>query len=238
MSCYRPVAPSTPIPTEQRELSAADWGSLIYLAHTDRAQAYQRYVAHYLATSGQIYWSDTHQLGLYFDGYHHLIDQRLGATVPATEMITEIYVPRQDLATFMRQAGAFLRHQPVPVIYGTIRLIEPDRESFLAWARQPYACVIFNLHTVHSPAGMEESARAFRHLIDLAIGLGGSYYLTYHRYATRAQVETCYPNFPEFLRRKREYDPEERFQSNWYRHYREMFADDLSRPHGNAGSGG
>src|SRR6266404_4187004 len=56
---------------------------------------------------------------------------------------------------------------------------------------------------------------------------GGSYYLTYHRYATRKQVEACYPQFAEFLRLKKKYDPDERFQSDWYRHYRTMFADSL-----------
>jgi FAD/FMN-containing dehydrogenase len=55
----------------------------------------------------------------------------------------------------------------------------------------------------------------------------GTYYLTYHRYATRKQVKTCYPQFAEFLRLKKKYDPEERFQSDWYRHYRTMFADSL-----------
>jgi hypothetical protein len=29
------------------------------------------------------------------------------------------------------------------------------------------------------------------------------------------------------LRAKRRHDPEERFQSDWYRHYRAMFADVL-----------
>jgi hypothetical protein len=29
------------------------------------------------------------------------------------------------------------------------------------------------------------------------------------------------------LRLKKRYDPEERFQSDWYRHYREMFKDQL-----------
>jgi len=58
----------------------------------------------------------------------------------------------------------------------------------------------------------------------MAIARGGSYYLTYHHWATRAQVEACYPEMPEFLRRKRLYDPEERFQTGWYRFYRRMFA--------------
>ena len=46
-------------------------------------------------------------------------------------------------------------------------------------------------------------------------------------WATRAQVEACYPQFVEFLRLKKKYDPQERFQSEWYRHYRTMFADKL-----------
>jgi len=61
-------------------------------------------------------------------------------------------------------------------------------------------------------------------LIDLGIKYGGSYYPTYHKYATRKQVETCYPQFAEFLKLKRKHDPAEVFQSDWYRHYRKMFA--------------
>ena len=42
--------------------------------------------------------------------------------------------------------------------------------------------------------------------------------------STRDQVLSCYPQLPEFLDHKRRYDPTERFQSDWYRHYRDMFA--------------
>src|SRR5213078_3983791 len=40
-SCYRPVAASTPIRTEQKELSPDDWNELIYLAHADRTRAFR-----------------------------------------------------------------------------------------------------------------------------------------------------------------------------------------------------
>ena len=109
------------------------------------------------------------------------------------------------------------------MIYGTIRLIERDEESFLRWAREPFACVIFNLHVTHDSIGLEAAARAFRSLIDLGIRHGGSYYLTYHRFATKQQVEACYPQFDEFLQLKLKHDPEELFQSEWYRHYKRMF---------------
>ena len=222
-SCYQPVDTGLPIPTDQRHFSDQDWSELLYLAHADKGAAFRRYSEFYLSTSGQLYWSDTHQLSAYLDDYHHALDKRLSSP-ESTEIITEIYVPRADLANFMAEAAEDFRSHQVNVIYGTVRLIERDDDSFLAWAKQPYACVIFNLHTRHTAEGLEYSAEAFRRLIDMAIRRGGSYFLTYHRYARREQVEACYPQFQAFLRLKKQYDPQERFQSEWYRHYREMFA--------------
>jgi hypothetical protein len=223
LSCYRPVPDDTPIPEAQAELSPSDWRELYYLAHTDRASAYEVYSGHYLSTSGQVYWSDTHQLSVYLDDYHGELDRRVGAAVPATEMISELYVPRPALAGFMAAVREdFLRNRP-ELIYGTVRLIERDEETFLAWAKEPYACVIFNLHVPHSASGVAGAKADFRRLIGRAVERGGSFFLTYHRWATREQVEACYPRFGEFLRLKRERDPGELFQSDWYRHYRGMF---------------
>lgn len=222
-SCYRPVPPDTPISEAQRELGDDDWRSLFVLAHADKANAYERYASYYLGTSGQVYWSDLHQLSVYIDDYHRYVEAATKASQKASEIITEIYVPRNRLADFLEEVREdFLRHR-VNLIYGTVRLIERDDESYLAWAREPYACTIFNLHAEHSPEGLRHVGDAFRRLIAMAIRRDGSYYLTYHREATREQVETCYPQFSSFLERKRHYDPRELFQSDWYAHYRRMF---------------
>lgn len=218
-SCYRPVSASTPILANQLRLSHDDWNDLIYLAHVDKRRAFERFRDFYLASSGQIYWSDTHQAGYYLDDYHEAVDQQTSATHRATEIITELYVPRTRLCPFMDDARSYLREQNANLIYGTIRLIERDDESFLNWAREDFACVIFNLHTEHTPEGLTSSRCHFRQLIDLAMKHGGSFYLTYHRFAAWEQVIGCYPQFPEFLRLKKKYDPQLRFQSEWYRHY-------------------
>jgi len=223
LSCYRPVSSSTPMPARVRELSRDDWRALVELAHTDRRRAFHRYAEHYLATAGQVYWSDTHQLGVYLDDYHRSLDRRLRARVPASEVIGELFVPRPMLRDFMAAAAAELRPRGVVVIYGTVRLIDRDTESFLAWAREPWACVVFNLHTEHSRQGIAATTGAFRALIDLALRRGGNYYLTYHRWATRAQVEAAHPRMAEFLRAKAERDPRGLFQSEWYRHHVETF---------------
>jgi len=222
-SCYEPVPAATPLPGDQRTLAAADWRRLVLLAHTDPAAAFDRYAAHYLATSGQIYWSDTHQLSAYLDDYHQDVDRALGHS--GSEVITELYVPRSRLVDFMGEAAADFRANRVEPVYGTVRSIRRDDETFLPWAREDYACVIFNLHVRHDRAGEAHAAATFRRLIDMAIRRDGSFYLTYHRHATRAQIEACYPRFREFLRRKLVHDPGEQFQSDWYRHYRARFAD-------------
>ena len=221
-SCYQPIDEHEPV-VAAKELRDDDWLELLRLAYTDRAKAFSRYSEYYLSTNGQTYWSDTNQLSAYLPNYAQKIREEIGGE-ESSLIITEIYVPRSDLPNFLAQAAELLRSNRTIVIYGTVRLIEKDDESFLAWARKPYACIIFNLLTLHTPAGIEASARSFRGLIDLAIAGGGSYYLTYHKFAKPEQVMACYPQFKQFLELKRKYDPTERFQSDWYRHYRKLFA--------------
>jgi FAD/FMN-containing dehydrogenase len=224
LSTYHPARAGTALPARQKTLSPADWRRLVYLAHYNKSAAFQEYKRHYLATQGQIYWSDTHQLSTYLDDYHGLIDKDSPDKGGASEIITEIYVPRASLATFLECVREDFRYNSVDLIYGTIRLIERDNESFLAWAREPYACVIFNIHTAHTREGIDASAATFRRLIDMAIRFGGNYYLTYHKFGTAEQLLACYPQFPAFLELKRRYDPNTLFDSDWHRHYRRLLA--------------
>lgn len=222
-SCYQPVPDDTPLTVNPTRFNPDDWARLTFYSHTHKTRAFEVYSSRYLATSGQVYWADSQLSAAYVDNYHADLDRATGAKGKATEMITEVYVTRANLAAFMGQAREALRRRRANVIYGTVRLIERDTESFLPWARDRFACVIFNLHLEHTPASLEAGAEAFRDLIDLAIAHGGSYYLTYHRWARKDQVEACYPEMRQFLELKRRHDPGDVFQSNWYRHYKQMF---------------
>jgi FAD/FMN-containing dehydrogenase len=215
------------MPSGEKELGEAQWRELYYYSHADTRRAYEAYTSYYLSTNGQRYWSDTSQLSVYIDDYHVDLDRRLDAQHKGTEMITELYVPRPALPAFLAAVRADFRQHGVQLIYGTIRLIERDIESFLAWAREPWVCTVMNLHVDHTEDRIRKAADDFRRLIDRAIEHGGSYFLTYHRWASRAQVEACHPQMAEFLRLKRRHDPGEVFQSDWYRHYRQMFSDRL-----------
>lgn len=222
LSTYKPVSENRKLPL--RVLSAKKWRSLVKLAHTDKSRAFEIFSQHYLSTDGQTYLSDEFQLANYLDYYHEEIDALSPGLPCGTELITELYVPRERLSDFMQAASLLLKNRKADVIYGTVRLIKADTETFMPWAKEDYACIIFNLHVEHTNSSIEYIAETMRSLIDLAIMRKGSYYLTYHKFAKKEQVETCYPEFAEFLKKKLAYDPQELFQSNWYRHYKTMFA--------------
>ena len=223
MSCYQPVPDDVPLTDDPVRFTPEDWARLTFYSHSDKRKAFDLYSRTYLQTSGQVYWSDAQLFSSYVDNYHATLDQALGACVKGSEMITELYVPPDRLAAFMEAARTLLRRRNAHVIYGTVRLIERDDETMLCWARERFACIVLNLHVEHTLGAVAYTAETFRALIDLAIAENGSYYLTYHRWARRDQVERCYPQMREFLAAKRRFDPNEVFQSDWYRHYRGMF---------------
>ncbi len=224
MSIYRPVDHDTGIPENQVGLSLEDWKKLFVYAHIDKKQANSAYISHYRQTNGQIYWSDDHQFSPYLPSASELLNEQLGWDPYRSPMITQLYVPRNRFEEFMVKAKSGLMSGGADVIYGTVRLIEKEDETFLNWARENYACVIFNLLVEHSNAGIKKSSEHFRMLIDCSLEVGGSYYLTYHRWARKDQVESAYPRFNEFLEKKNQYDPHNLFTSEWHRHYQEMFS--------------
>ncbi len=233
-ACYRPV--DDPRDDEGdgdvdagADLSSNAWLELLRLAHADKAAAFKLYAQHYLGTHGRTYWADAMQLATYIPSYADFLARADGAEPSSapreTLVIGEHYVPRDQIAAYMERAREVLLRTGCEVIYGTIRSIVREQTSFLPWARDDYACVVFNLRTPHTDAGRERTAQAFRGLIQAALELDGSFFLTYHRHATREQLLHAYPRLPAFLARKLEHDPGEVFQSDWYRHIRGMFPD-------------
>lgn len=221
MACYQPVPDDTPIDSADAGLPREAWLELIALAHRDQREAFRKYTIHYVASHGRTYWSDTMQLSTYIPTYSEFIAQSLPANTPDRSlMITELFVPPSELNPFMASARQILRATGVQDIYGTIRAIRKDTESFLPWAKDDFACIIFNLLTEHTEAGIDRTRRACRALIDAAADRGGSFYLTYHRWATREQLLRCHPKLLEFLALKRDYDPHLVFDSEWHRHLR------------------
>lgn len=224
LSVYHPVEGEPDADDPAMTLSAERWTTLIRLARRDKERAFAFYREHYLRTDGRRYASDRHQLSPVFDGYLKALETD-GKAPRGTEMITEVYVEPDRLMDFLGACrGDFARHG-VDMTYGTIRLIKPDEVTFLPWATQRWACVVVNLHVKHDAAGIDAVRTHFRRILDRTVERGGSFYLTYHRWAERTHLDAAYPQMPEWLSLKRRHDPMERFASDWYRHLKSLYPE-------------
>ena len=219
MPCYEPVDDDTPVTENAVALTGEQWAELYRLVRTDKRRAFDVYSGHYQRTNGQVYWSDTHQLAGAFAGHKAAVDPKRG-----TEVITEVYLSHDNVMPCLTAIHAELSARKTDLSYGTIRFIEADSETFLPWARQRSVCIVCNIHVQHTKAGIARARSDSRAILDQVGKFGGSFFLTYHRWATPSQIRSCYPKIREFFRLKRHYDPEERFQSDWYRHYAPQFA--------------
>jgi FAD/FMN-containing dehydrogenase len=223
LTTYEFVGDDTPLSDASTDIDEATLASLLELAHKDRRSAYGHYAKFELSKNGSVEWSDLHQLSSYPSGYHKNVDRHLADESKGADLIWEFYVPRGELITFLEEARRALLKSETPLIYGTVRFIEQDRDSFLAWAKKRYACVILTPHYPGDPTGARKARDLYRQLAQAATRHGGSFYLTYNRFAARSEIDSAYPQFADFLQLKRKYDPTELFQSDWYRHYRDLY---------------
>ena len=150
-SCYRPVETGASRCRGQRELRE----KRLERAAVPRAQPTSRRRssatrATTCSTNGQLYWSDEHQMSIYPET----------TTARSTSAWARQQGDRGDHRDLLRARSARALHGARCATTrgasasrsSTARcaLIEQDHESFLAWARKPYACVIFNLHIEHT----------------------------------------------------------------------------------------
>ena len=224
LTTYAAVSPDTQLGEQNTDIGESDLAYLLELAHKNRGWAYSRYAKYELSKNKNVEWSDLHQLSSYPLGYHHNIEKKLGAEGEGADLIWEMYVPRDELIAFVEEARRVLLKSGTPLIYGTVRFIEKDRDSFLPWAQRRYACVIFTPHCSGSPSAMKKASEVCREIIRAATGRKGSFYLTYNRFAARTEMDAAYPAFAEFLQLKKKYDPRELLQSEWYRHYKGVYS--------------
>ena len=208
-SCYRPVEANTAPPAAERTLDLDDWLDLFYLAHAEKTKAFEAYSKYYLIhRRASLLVRHPPARGV-SRRLPREAGPPLGDAPRGTEMITEVYVPRESLvAVHGGRPRQDFRENGANLIYGTIRFIEKDDRQLPALGQGA-----LRQHHLQSPHRARRTRRSrrppddFRGSIDRAIQFGGSYYLTYHHWATRKQVETCYPQFVEFLGLKRKYDP-------------------------------
>ena len=137
-----------------------------------------------------------------------------------TDIIQEYYVPVESFVPFMDRFRAILAAGEMNVLSSTVRYVTPNATPALAYApRRPVFAIIQMSNVLLSAEGQARAEAVTRRLVDAALEHGGTYYLTYQLYPTPEQLHRAYPNARHAFERKRFYDPEEIFSSQFYERY-------------------
>ena len=137
-----------------------------------------------------------------------------------TDIIQEYYVPVESFVPFMERFREILIDGKMNVLSSTVRYVTPNATPALAYAPDRPAFAIIQMSNVGLSAAEQARTEAVtRRLVDAALAHGGTYYLTYQLYPTLEQLHRAYPRARHAFERKRFYDPEETFSSQFYERY-------------------
>jgi len=137
-----------------------------------------------------------------------------------TDIIQEYFVPVAAFAAFMDRFREILTADKANVLSSTVRYVTPNPTPALAYAPERPALAVIQMSNVGLSAAEQARAEATtRRLVDAALAVGGTYYLTYQLYPTPEQFRRAYPGAARAFERKRHYDPDETFSSQFYERY-------------------
>ncbi|MGH7356981.1 MAG: FAD-binding oxidoreductase, partial [Candidatus Rokuibacteriota bacterium] len=135
-----------------------------------------------------------------------------------TDILHEYYVPRARLVEFIDGLRRTLTERRANLLNASIRVVHPE-DNVLTYAPSDMFAVVLYLNQTTDAAGSARMGRLTRELIDLATGLGGTFFLPYQLHYTPEQLERAYPMIREFFAAKRRYDPAGLLTNAWYDKY-------------------
>jgi FAD/FMN-containing dehydrogenase len=137
-----------------------------------------------------------------------------------TDILHEYFLPAEGLETFLAACRKIIPASRQDLLNVTLRYVEEDRTSVLAYARGgPRVAAVMLFSQRMARADDEDMAAMTRRLIDAALDAGGSFYLPYRLHARPDQLVRAYPRVAEFRERKRHWDPGLLFQNSLWTAY-------------------
>lgn len=133
-----------------------------------------------------------------------------------TDILHEYFIPRGAYNAFIAEARQVLANQPLPVLNASIRVVHKE-DVALTYAPEPAYSLVLYINQSADEAGSAEMRKLTRAMIDLTIRHGGRFFLPYQLHYTGAELIASYPELPAFLAMKKQLDPNELFQSTFYR---------------------
>ena len=136
------------------------------------------------------------------------------------DILHEYFIPADSINRFIDEIRTTIPKYKVDLMNITIRNVLEDRDAYMCYARKEVFGFVMLFNEAIDPGADRDMRDLTQKLVDIAISLGGTYYLPYRLHATREQFYRAYPMAQEFFKLKRKYDPEEIFQNQFYKTYK------------------
>src|SRR6266478_5504945 len=136
-----------------------------------------------------------------------------------TDILQEYFIPYEQMPAFIDGLRETVIRNGANLLNVTIRVVHKDTATALPSAkRDMFAFVLYFNQKLD-----EKASRVLRQtttdLIDLAIGLGGTFYLPYQLYYSGEQLRAAYPEIDKFFAAKKKYDPNSIFSNKLFEKY-------------------
>jgi len=136
-----------------------------------------------------------------------------------TDILQEYFIPIDKFVEFVDGLRKIIKDKGVNLLSITIRYVPHDTRSFLPYAKSNVFSLVLYINQGLNAEQVKQAQMWTREMVDLALSAGGTYYLPYQLYPTKEQLLNAYPNFNEFIEKKRTYDPGSVFMNRFYMQY-------------------
>lgn len=136
-----------------------------------------------------------------------------------TDILQEYFIPMEKMPDFVDGLRKTVKETGANLINVTIRIVQKDTITALPYAKEDrFAFVLYFNQKLNEKESLV-LRKTTADLIDLAISLGGRYYLPYQLYYSKEQLHKAYPEIDAFFEAKRRYDPNLLFSNQFYEKY-------------------
>lgn len=138
-----------------------------------------------------------------------------------TEILQEYFVPVDGFSAYIEDLKAALEQEKdFNLLNVTIRYVPKNDKAVLSYAKEDMFALVLLINQTADKEGMAHTERVVQQMVDITLDHGGTYYLPYYGYPTKAQMARSYPRTEEFFKLKDRFDPDHRFMNMFYEEYR------------------
>ena len=143
---------------------------------------------------------------------HQVIDQD-------TDILQEYFIPQHRMPEFVEGLHKIVAVNGANLINVTIRIVHKDTITALPYAREDMFAYVLYFNQKINQRESEILQKTTRDLVDLALGLDGTYYLPYQLFYSSEDLRRAYPGIDQFFAMKKTYDPIGLFTNKFYEKY-------------------